>query len=452
VATAQLLTPASQGVAATLASVLAEIEVTGFAKAESFGVARRFADPDVESFFVACEFLDRWAVGGLRAIPTLAVILTDRKWAPILAALVECSQCDILFRALSKATGVDGGISVVKPPEYLASQVSLVMCKSPALRSLHLHQLTEDPEAIKHLVSAVVSARNLRQLHLNSTDSASAAHFVEALVGKAPDTLNLHTLSLARCDLCCDEADVVGRLLLKCPELNTLELGGNNFEAEGMRQLATGINRLRRLVTLGVQGNKMHAGGIAALSFSVGELASIRELNLGGNWLGVDGARIFVESMERNSSLGGACPLVRLDLRGNWIQDNGLLAVCSVVERCSSLEYLGLRNNWIGDPGTLRLVQVIDSLNVLRELDLQGNWIKEEGAKAMAHHMRHNRSITSINLSRNWFGEVGVQAFIEVLHLDTPLKDLNLERNDLKPEAIEKIAEKAVGMPARLRL
>ena len=213
--------------------------------------------------------------------------------------------------------------------------------------------------------------------------------------------------------------------------LTSLDLGGNQIEADGARVIAA----LTGLTSLDLQYNQVGDDGARAIA----ALTSLTSLNLTDNQIGADGARAIAAltsltslnlmgnqiGIEGARAIAALTCLASLDLCYNQLGDEGVRAIAVL----TGLTNLNLIDNDIGPNGA----QIIATLPVLTSLSLGRNRLGADGADALAAAKR----LESLRLWDNEIGDAGAKA-ISRTHT---LKSLNLKRNEIGSDGARAIAD-----------
>ena len=128
---------------------------------------------------------------------------------------------------------------------------------------------------------------------------------------------------------------------------------GTGFGAEGMRELAAGLDG--------------------------GALPSLTRLTLNGCTIGEAGALALGAAFGR----GALARLQELVLMGNGIGNSGLVALASGLRTHVHLRVLDLMSNDIGDDGVAALVRNLSGPDRLRKLDLRLNQVSSDAVKEL---------------------------------------------------------------------
>jgi hypothetical protein len=82
------------------------------------------------------------------------------------------------------------------------------------------------------------------------------------------------------------------------------------------------------------------------------------------------------------------------------IEDDGFVALVSVLERNGSLQLLSLEDNEIGDRGFLALAESLPNIKGLQRIDLTANATFESVLPLLLEGFRKNTSLVEVNIGR----------------------------------------------------
>nr|XP_023483925.1 leucine-rich repeat-containing protein 74A isoform X2 [Equus caballus] len=200
---------------------------------------------------------------------------------------------------------------------------------------------------------------------------------------------------------------------------------------------------------------------------------AIALVNLSDNDLGLEGARIISEFLQRNTSslsnlqLSGLAFSMagcfkgetgRAGIRegkaalvwrasptptfppGNNFKDEAAELLSQALSSDYRIKSLDLSHNQFSDKGGEHLGQML-ALNVgLQSLDLSWNHFYTRGAVALCNGLRTNVTLKKLDVSMNGFGNEGATALGDVLRLNNSLAYLDVSGNDISNEGVSKIS------------
>ena len=121
---------------------------------------------------------------------------------------------------------------------------------------------------------------------------------------------------------------------------------------------------------------------------------TLQTLKLGSNSLGLDGAMILSDGLQRCRQL------MELDITGNKIGSYGLSFLADGLQHCINLQVLGLSRNRISSDGLAAITVIMKRCRYLQELDLCKNSIGVDGAAVLDGGWQH-KSMLTLNLQQN---------------------------------------------------
>lgn len=282
-------------------------------------------------------------------------------------------------------------------------------------------------------LSASPFARRVKVLEVADNQLGDAG--VAALLG-APHFAGLRSLGLARNDV-----TAAGMMLVTGapPELERLDLGGNDVGAAGARALAQAIER-SRISTLDVSHCGLDGDGLAAILD--GSAGRITRLLASRNPLDGAGVRALAGS-------AGAVALECLELGGTAIGLAGLDALTG--GRLQQLRRLRLEAIGITDADAEPALKALAALPALQSLALPGNDLGPATAAALASAPLAAR-LAMLDLSHNRVGDAGATALARGAHWHM-LHTLVLDDNELGAAgAATLVASPALALLARVDL
>ena len=296
------------------------------------------------------------------------------------------------------------------------------------------------------LLEAVKCCNNLRSLDM--THCSICSDGATSLFCDYKSWVNLHTLNLCSNNIGSDGAQVLSKVLVHCKNLRYLDLSSNGLGDSGCLSLAEGLQNHTSLLELKLDGNNITSEGIAAMipvikrnhlqhlglsecgicSDDMAALVDVtcadtlQTLKLGSNSLGLDGAMILSDGLQRcrqlmeleisNNSIGSSgmsylaeglkcCrQLVKLDISVNNIGSYGLSFLADGLQHCINLQVLGLSRNVITSDSIAAITVIMKRCRYLQELDLCENTICVDGATVLVGGWQH-KSMLTLNLQQN---------------------------------------------------
>ena len=261
--------------------------------------------------------------------------------------------------------------------------------------------------------------------------------------------VNLHTLKMCFNKISSDDAQVLSKALVHCKNLHYLDLSWNGLGDTGCLSLADGLKNHTSLLELKLGGNNITSEGIAAmipvikrnhlqhLDLSICGISSdaaledvtcadtLQTLKLSGNGLGLDGARILSDVLQRCRQL------MELDISNNSIGPCGMACLAEGLKCCRQLVELDISYNSIGSCDILQLVEGLKCCRQLEKLDITGNKIGSYGLSFLADGLQHCINLQVLNLESNEITSDGITAITVIMKRCRYLQKLKLSFNSI---------------------
>ncbi|XP_070370217.1 leucine-rich repeat-containing protein 74A isoform X4 [Equus asinus] len=191
-------------------------------------------------------------------------------------------------------------------------------------------------------------------------------------------------------------------------EESYVNLNHHGLGPRGTKAIAIALVSNTAVMTLELEDNCIMAEGVVSLTQMLRENYYLQELNLSDNDLGLEGARIISEFLQRNtSSLSNLqlsalnVGLQSLDLSWNHFYTRGAVALCNGLRTNVTLKKLDVSMNGFGNEGATALGDVLRLNNSLAYLDVSGNDISNEGVSKISRGLELNDSLKVLKLFLN---------------------------------------------------
>ncbi|XP_066367754.1 RAN GTPase-activating protein 2-like [Miscanthus floridulus] len=166
-----------------------------------------------------------------------------------------------------------------------------------------------------------------------------------------------------------DAGLALSKTLLKLPDLVELYLSDLNLENKGTKAIAVALKQSApQLEVLEIAGNEINAKAAPALAECLAAMQSLKKLTLAENELKDDGAVIIAKSLE-----DGHTDLKELDVSTNMLQRVGARCFARAVTNKPAFVQLNINGNFISDEGIDEVKEILKagnkSLDVLGSLD-----------------------------------------------------------------------------------
>ena len=267
---------------------------------------------------------------------------------------------------------------------------------------------------------------------------------IAATLSKQPQ---LEELDLSGNNISMDGCVALGSALegMRNPKLATLDLGRNDIDDEGLHALVAGLINCHNLTSLNLNENELITGaGLRSLSLYAllqSDRCCLECLFLDGLNIDNDGVGVLVAGLVTLPALQ------KLDLCSNRISDqgvqayvdlsknsfsvsvsvSGLRSLGTLIQRTTSLKSLYLGSNNIDDTGLQGLVDDMTTRSSLTHLDLSYNdSITAVGLRTLSAFFRSdNCCLKKLSLWGIDFGDDGVVALADGLMCNKSLTDVN---------------------------
>ncbi|XP_034848904.1 leucine-rich repeat-containing protein 74A [Mirounga leonina] len=223
---------------------------------------------------------------------------------------------------------------------------------------------------------------------------------------------------------------------LRNMEESYVNLNHHGLGPNGTKAVATALVSNTSVVTLELADNCLMEEGLLSLVEMLQENYYLQEMNISDNDLGLKGARIISEFLQRNTS-----SLWNLQLSGNNFRDEAAELLCQALSANYQIKTLDLSHNQFSDKGGEHVGQML-ALNIgLQSLDLSWNHFCIRGAVALCNGLWANMTLQKLDLSMNGFGNEGATALGEVLRLNNSLVYLDVSSNGISNDGVSRISK-----------
>ena len=207
----------------------------------------------------------------------------------------------------------------------------------------------------------------------------------------------LHDVILAYCSLGGGNHDALDKLLVACKECDSLEIGHNDFDSEGVALIAKFLGRKNALTSFSLMGAPVDKESKKLLTKSIAKNKTIEKLCLRSNGLQLPGilrnTKKITESLSR---------LTHLDLSFNSLPVQGAKVMAKfLTEADTSLTTLVMTKNNMTTKGANVLLPALKDNTTLQHLDLSRNWLNDAVAPAVIDALKNNSTLLSFDLSGN---------------------------------------------------
>lgn len=233
-------------------------------------------------------------------------------------------------------------------------------------------------------------------------------------------------LDLCKQNLGPGSACTIAGALYDNPNVHHLLLGTNGLGLNGapaLTALCAAVRASDSIETLYLGCNMIEADGLKKLLPALAPDSNLQALWLKRNPIGIEGAALLCAAIQNGSRLRV------LDLVDTHIGSEGLnLLVSAICEsKCCQIEHLYLGGNNFGE----RDAECIARLLTKKELPLKGlylsvNHLGDEGTAILGESLKHNRDLQCLSLASNYIGASGLKVLCRGLSGHNQLKWLDL--------------------------
>ncbi|CAD6243256.1 unnamed protein product [Miscanthus lutarioriparius] len=275
----------------------------------------------------------------------------------------------ILESVKNQLTEVDISDFVAERPEDEALDVMRIFSKALegyVLRYLNISDNALGEKGVRAFSELLKSQESLEELYvMNDGISEEAAKALSELI---PATEKLKVLHFHN-NMTGDEGLALSKTLPKLPDLVELYLSDLNLENKGTKAIANALKQSApQLEVLEMAGNEINAKAAPDLAKCLAAMQSLKKLTLAENELKDDGAVIIAKSLE-----DGHTDLNELDVSTNMMQRVGARCFARAVANKPAFVQLNINGNFISDEGIDEVKEILKagkkSLDVLGSLD-----------------------------------------------------------------------------------
>jgi len=251
--------------------------------------------------------------------------------------------------------------------EEAAKALSELIPATEKLKVLHFHNNMTGDEGAMYIAEMVKRSPNVESFRCSATriGSDGGVSLSEAL----GTCTRLKKLDLRDNLFGVDAGLALSKTLPKLPDLVELYLSDLNLENEGTKAIANALKQSApQLEVLEMAGNEINAKAAPDLAKCLAAMQSLKKLTLAENELKDDGAVIIAKSLE-----DGHTDLKELDVSTNMLQRVGARCFARAVANKPAFVQLNINGNFISDEGIDEVKEILKagkkSLDVLGSLD-----------------------------------------------------------------------------------
>ncbi|XP_062209498.1 RAN GTPase-activating protein 1-like [Phragmites australis] len=251
--------------------------------------------------------------------------------------------------------------------EEAAKALSELIPSTEKLKVLHFHNNMTGDEGAMSIAEMVKRSPNIESFRCSATriGSDGGVPLAEAL----GTCTCLKKLDLRDNLFGVDAGIALSKTLPKLPDLVELYLSDLNLENKGTVAIANALKQSApQLEVLEMAGNEINAKAAPALAECLTAMQSLKKLTLAENELKDDGAVIIAKSLEE-----GHTDLKELDVSTNMLMRVGARCFAQAVTNKPGFVQLNINGNFISDEGIDEVKEILkdgkNSLDVLGPLD-----------------------------------------------------------------------------------
>ncbi|XP_066319003.1 RAN GTPase-activating protein 2-like [Miscanthus floridulus] len=251
--------------------------------------------------------------------------------------------------------------------EEAAKALSELIPATEKLKVLHFHNNMTGDEGAMYIAEMVKRSPNVESFRCSATRIGSDGGV--ALSEALGTCTHLKKLDLRDNLFGVDAGLALSKTLPKLPDLVELYLSDLNLENEGTKAIANALKQSApQLEVLEMAGNEINAKAAPHLAECLAAMQSLKKLTLAENELKDDGAVIIAKSLE-----DGHTDLKELDVSTNMLQRVGARCFARAVANKPAFVQLNINGNFISDEGIDEVKEILKagkkSLDVLGSLD-----------------------------------------------------------------------------------
>jgi Ran GTPase-activating protein 1 len=251
--------------------------------------------------------------------------------------------------------------------EDAAKALSELIPSTEKLKVLHFHNNMTGDEGAVYVAEMVKRSPNLESFRCSATRIGSDGGV--ALSEALGTCTHLKRLDLRDNLFGVDAGIALSKTLPKLPDLVELYLSDLNLENKGTVAIVNALKQLApQLEVLEMAGNEINAKAAPALAEFLTAMQSLKKLTLAENELKDAGAVIIAKSLE-----DGHAHLKELDVSTNMFQRAGARCFARAVANKPGFVQLNINGNFISDEGIDEVKDILkagkNSLDVLGSLD-----------------------------------------------------------------------------------
>ncbi|XP_060253941.1 protein NLRC5 isoform X11 [Ovis aries] len=334
-------------------------------------------------------------MGSLKKLGLAGSKITARGISHLVQALPFCPQ-------LEEVSFQDNQL---KDKEVL-NIVKVLSCL-PRLQKLDLSRNNVSVSTLLSLTKVAVTCPTIRMLQVRETDlifllsppteTAAELQGDPDLQGNANQRKEAQRRSLAlrlqKCQLGVHDVEVLIAQLQEGPQLDEVDLSGNQLKDEGCRLMAEAAPRLHITKKLDLSDNGLSVAGVLSVLSVVSTCQTLAELHISllhktvvftfapelEEQEGIQKRATFPDSLTFQMPSEPSLRSLRIRLTHRALQAQRLELLCKALGGSCRLGHLDLSGNELGDEGVVLLARLLPGLGSLQSLNLSENCLSLEG-------------------------------------------------------------------------
>uniref|UniRef100_A0A8C2Y259 Protein NLRC5 n=1 Tax=Capra hircus TaxID=9925 RepID=A0A8C2Y259_CAPHI len=240
----------------------------------------------------------------------------------------------------------------------------------PRLQKLDLSRNNVSVSTLLSLTKVAVTCPTIRMLQIRPR---SAGLLAPAAPGSHTQSYRSHSVAsdlellcsdphfrLQKCQLGVHDVEVLIAQLQEGPQLDEVDLSGNQLKDEGCQLMAEAAPQL-------LSDNGLSVAGVLSVLSVVSMCQTLAELHI--SLLHKTVVFTFAPELEEQEGIQKSCRLGHLDLSGNALGDEGVALLARLLPGLGSLQSLNLSENRLSLEGVFSLIQCFSTLRWLLHLE-----------------------------------------------------------------------------------
>jgi len=236
---------------------------------------------------------------------------------------------------------------------------------------------------------------------------------------------NLEILCLHENDIGDEGAVCLATAIAQLKNLSKLIIFSNRIRQVGARSIAKSFQDCPKLKVLAFGDNQFGDKGCEYLAMQLPKLKELESISFAGNDMGYVAMQSLVEVLPKCRNVW------EISVHTNRIDDAGLELLAGALPQCSRLQWLELGINNFTDSGVSKLAKALPSCEELFRIDLQGNKISDQGATRLSLSLQSCKKLAKLVLSECNIGDAGARSLAAAIPKIPNLDLLHVDGNQL---------------------